>query len=259
MAAVVRINNAIRNGVAEETVQELMNPDAQLPEVFPFAEDLYQRELATLQQQSPEGNLTHPELSVAVEMLSSVALINRALDAGDVNTVGKQLTNPVTGLMDVEDENLQRYVDDLIKLKQQAREERNEFITWNDIQGCVTQVNNTVHEEHARILAIGLINEALDEGDAKKTLQALQLPAAKLEGVEPNVAQHYQDTLVRAKREKAQYPPPRSLQERRRGEPAAGDEGVGRRRTGGAEENTGARGEQEGLVKDTENTVLLVA
>lgn len=204
MAAVVRINNAIRNGVAEETVQELMNPDAQLPEVFPFAEDLYQRELATLQQQSPEGNLTHPELSVAVEMLSSVALINRALDAGDVNTVGKQLTNPVTGLMDVEDENLQRYVDDLIKLKQQAREERNKFITWNDIQGCVTQVNNTVHEEHARILAIGLINEALDEGDAKKTLQALQLPAAKLEGVEPNVAQHYQDTLVRAKREKAQ-------------------------------------------------------
>lgn len=204
LAAVVRINNAIRKDVAEETVQELMNPDAQLPDVYPFAQDLYQRELATLQQQSPEGNLTHPELSVAVEMLSSVALINRALDAGDVNTVGKQLTNPVTGLMDVEDENLQRYVDELVKLKKQAREEGNEFITWNDIQGTVTQVNNTVHEEHARILAIGLINEALDEGDAKKTLQALQLPAAKLEGVEPNVAQHYQDTLVRAKREKAQ-------------------------------------------------------
>ncbi|XP_072004464.1 ras GTPase-activating-like protein IQGAP1 [Engystomops pustulosus] len=203
-AAVIRINNAIRKGVPEETVQELMNPDAQLPEVFPFAEDLYQRELSTLQQQSPEGNLTHPELSVAVEMLSSVALINRALDAGDVNTVSRQLTNHVTGLMDVEDENLQRYVDELMKLKQQAREEGNEFITWNDIQGCVTQVNNTVHEEHARILAIGLINEALDEGDARKTLQALQLPAAKLEGVEPSVAQHYQDTLVRAKREKAQ-------------------------------------------------------
>ncbi|XP_068131420.1 LOW QUALITY PROTEIN: ras GTPase-activating-like protein IQGAP1 [Hyperolius riggenbachi] len=204
MTAVVRINAAIRKGVAEETVQELMNPDAQLPDVYPFAQELYQRELATLQQQSPEGNLTHPELSVAVEMLSSVALINRALAAGDVNSVSKQLTNPVTGLMDVEDENLQRYVEELIKLKHQAREEGNEFITWNDIQGCVTQVNNTVHEEHARILAIGLINEALDEGDAQKTLQALQLPAAKLEGVEPNVAQHYQDTLVRAKREKAQ-------------------------------------------------------
>lgn len=54
------------------------------------------------------------------------------------------------------------------------------------------------------ILAIGLINEALDEGDTRKTLQALQIPAAKLEGVTPKVAQHYQDTLIRAKREKAQ-------------------------------------------------------
>ncbi|KAM4748418.1 ras GTPase-activating-like protein IQGAP1 [Rhinophrynus dorsalis] len=204
LAAVVRINNAIRKCVVEETVAELMNPDAQLPEVYPFAGNLYQKELATLQQQSPEGNLTHPELSVAVEMLSSVALINRALDSGDVNTIWKQLTNPVTGLMDVDDENLQRYIDELLKLKQQAREEGNEFITWNDIQACVNTVNTMVQEEHERILAIGLINEALDEGDAKKTLQALQLPAAKLEGVEPHVAQHYQDTLVRAKREKAQ-------------------------------------------------------
>jgi Ras GTPase-activating-like protein IQGAP1 len=62
-------------------------------------------------------------------------------------------------------------------------------------------------------LAIGLINEALDEGDAQKTLQALQIPAAKLEGVLAEVAQHYQDTLIRAKREKAQvsHPPPLPL------------------------------------------------
>ncbi|NWQ87747.1 IQGA1 protein, partial [Burhinus bistriatus] len=204
LAAVARINSAIRMGDAEKTVAEIMNPEAQLPEVCAFAADLYQRELATLQQQSPEGNLTHPELSVAVEMLSSVALINRALDSGDVNTVWKQLSSPVTGLTNIEDENSQRYIDDLMKLKAQARAEGNEFITWNDIQSCVDRVNIVVHEEHERILAIGLINEALDEGDAKKTIQALQIPAAKLEGVAPKVAQHYQDTLLRAKREKAQ-------------------------------------------------------
>ncbi|NXE57074.1 IQGA1 protein, partial [Casuarius casuarius] len=204
LAAVARINSAIRMGDAEKTVAELMNPEAQLPEVYPFAADLYQRELATLQQQSPEGNLTHPELSVAVEMLSSVALINRALDSGDVNTVWKQLSSPVTGLTNIEDENSQRYIDDLMKLKAQTRMEGNEFITWNDIQSCVDRVNIVVHEEHERILAIGLINEALDEGDTKKTIQALQIPAAKLEGVTPKVAQHYQDTLLRAKREKAQ-------------------------------------------------------
>uniref|UniRef100_A0A8D0F8Y9 IQ motif containing GTPase activating protein 1 n=1 Tax=Strix occidentalis caurina TaxID=311401 RepID=A0A8D0F8Y9_STROC len=204
LAAVARINSAIRMGDAEKTVTEMMNPEAQLPEVYAFAADLYQRELATLQQQSPEGNLTHPELSVAVEMLSSVALINRALDSGDVNTVWKQLSSPVTGLTNIEDENSQRYIDDLMKLKAQTRAEGNEFITWNDIQSCVDRVNIVVHEEHERILAIGLINEALDEGDTRKTIQALQIPAAKLEGVARKVAQHYQDTLLRAKREKAQ-------------------------------------------------------
>ncbi|KAH1184494.1 hypothetical protein KIL84_015110, partial [Mauremys mutica] len=204
LGAVARINSAIQTGIAEKTVAELLNPEAQLPQVYPFAADLYQRELATLQQQSPEGNLTHPELSVAVEMLSSVALINRALDSGDVNTIWKQLSSPVTGLTNIEDENSQRYIDDLMKLKAQARTGGNEFITWNDIQSCVDRVNIVVHEEHERILAIGLINEALDEGDPRKTLQALQIPAAKLEGVTPKVAQHYQDTLIRAKREKAQ-------------------------------------------------------
>ncbi|KAM6125559.1 LOW QUALITY PROTEIN: ras GTPase-activating-like protein IQGAP1 [Phoenicopterus ruber ruber] len=201
LAAVAKLILAIRMGDAEKTVAEMMNPEAQLPEVYACCRS-YQRELATLQQQSPEGNLTHPELSVAVEMLSSVA-INRALD-WDVNTVWKQLSSPVTGLTNIEDENSQRYISiDLMKLKAQTRAEGNEFITWND-QSCVDRVNIVVHEEHERILAIGLINEALDEGDTKKTIQALQIPAAKLEGVAPKVAQHYQDTLLRAKREKAQ-------------------------------------------------------
>lgn len=54
LKAVERINAAIRAGVPEKTVEELMNPDAQLPEVYPSAADLYQRELAALQQQSSE-------------------------------------------------------------------------------------------------------------------------------------------------------------------------------------------------------------
>lgn len=57
-----------------------------------------------------QGKLTHPELSVAVEMLSSVALINRALDSGDKSMVWKQLSSSVIGLTNVEDENSQRSV-----------------------------------------------------------------------------------------------------------------------------------------------------
>ncbi|KAA0723626.1 Ras GTPase-activating-like protein IQGAP1 p195 [Triplophysa tibetana] len=203
LRAVERINAAIRKGEAEETVNELMNPDAQLPQVYPTAADLYQRELACLQQQSPEGSLSHPELLVAVEMLSSVVLINEALDVGDRPVVWKQLSSPVTGLGNVEDEYSQRYLDELVRLKAAAREEGSDYLTWNDIQACIDQVNNTIQEEHERIAAIGLINEALAEGDVQKTTAALQHPAAKLTDIDPSLAKHYYDLLQQARREKA--------------------------------------------------------
>ncbi|XP_062845476.1 ras GTPase-activating-like protein IQGAP1 [Trichomycterus rosablanca] len=203
LRAVERINAAIRKGAAEDTVNELMNPDAQLPTVYPRAAELYQRELYSLQQQSTEGSLTHPELLVAVEMLSSVVLINEALDVGDRRAVWKQLSSSVTGLSNVEQEYAQRYMDELMRLKAAAREEGNDYLTWNDIQACVDVVNCAIQEEHERIAAIGLINEALDGGDPKKTLEALQHPAAKLTDVDPYIAQHYFDKLLETRREKA--------------------------------------------------------
>uniref|UniRef100_A0A671W5P8 IQ motif containing GTPase activating protein 1 n=1 Tax=Sparus aurata TaxID=8175 RepID=A0A671W5P8_SPAAU len=203
LKAVERINAAIREGVPEKTVEELMNPDAQLPEVYPSAADLYQRELVSLQQQSPEGSLSHPELLVAVEMLSAVVLMNEALDVGDRAALWKQLSSSVTGLSNVEDEYAQRYMDELMRLKAAAREEGSDYLTWNDIQACIDQVNLTVQEEHERIAAIGLINEALDEGDPTKTLAMLQNSSAKLTDVDPSVAQHYHDILLEARREKA--------------------------------------------------------
>uniref|UniRef100_A0A672HTJ4 IQ motif containing GTPase activating protein 1 n=1 Tax=Salarias fasciatus TaxID=181472 RepID=A0A672HTJ4_SALFA len=201
--AVERINAAIRAGVAETTVQELMNPDAQLPEVYPSAADLYQRELYSLQQQSQEGSLSHPELLVAVEMLSAVVLMNQAMDVGDRAALWRQLSSAVSGLSNVEDEYAQRYMDELMRLKAAAREDGSDYLTWNDIQACIDQVNLTVQEEHERIAAIGQINEALDEGDPMKTLAMLQNPSAKLTDVDPSIAQHYHDKLLEARREKA--------------------------------------------------------
>ncbi|KAK0155489.1 Ras GTPase-activating-like protein IQGAP1 [Merluccius polli] len=203
LQAVERINDAIRAGVPEKTVEELMNPDAQLPQVHPSAADLYQRELSSLQQQSPEGTLSHPELLVAVEMLSSVVLMNVAMDVGDRATLWKQLSSPVTGLGNVEDEYAQRYMDELMRLRVAAAEGGIDYLTWNDIQACIDQVNLAVQEEHERVVAIGQINEALDGGDVSSTLDALLHPSAKLSDVDPSVAQHYYNKLLEARREKA--------------------------------------------------------
>jgi len=45
---------------------------------------------------------------------------------------------------------LLRYMDALMLLKAAAREDGGDFLTWNDIQACVDQVNLTVQEEHER-------------------------------------------------------------------------------------------------------------
>ncbi|MGH0177013.1 UNVERIFIED_CONTAM: hypothetical protein FKN15_074157 [Acipenser sinensis] len=198
------VDRALRGGDEAALYDALRSQALGLRRLQPDNKDWYLKQLSSDREAKEQGSLTHPELLVAVEMLSSVALINRALDTGDRQAVWKQLESSVTGLSNVEDENAQRYIDDLTRLKAAARAEGNPFLTWNDIQACVDQVNGTVQEEHERIIAIGLINEALDHGNAQTTLAALQHPAAKLSEVRPPVAQHYHDTLVRARREKAQ-------------------------------------------------------
>lgn len=145
LQAVSRINAAIRRGAPDKTLEALMEPAAQLPAVHPLAAPLYQHQLALLQRQHPrvrvplpgasctilglwdgvkrsggvvqglsvsacpaQGELVQEELFVAVEMLSAVALVNRALDAGDPDGLWSSLVSPALGLSDVEDGNAQR-------------------------------------------------------------------------------------------------------------------------------------------------------
>lgn len=57
LAAVATINKAIRIGNAAETVEELTNPEAQLPIVYQTAANLYQNELFSLQLQGEKVGL----------------------------------------------------------------------------------------------------------------------------------------------------------------------------------------------------------
>uniref|UniRef100_A0A8D2APU0 IQ motif containing GTPase activating protein 3 n=1 Tax=Sciurus vulgaris TaxID=55149 RepID=A0A8D2APU0_SCIVU len=181
LRAVRRVNKAIQRGVAADTVKELMCPEAQLPPVYPCAATVYQQELAVLQRQQ-QGELCQEELFVAVEMLSAVVLINRALEARDACGFWSSLANPATaGLAEVEGEN-----------------------AHGEKSSATCQVNVQVQEETDQVLAVSLINEALDQGSSKKTLSALLLPAAGLEDVSLPVAPRYHLLLVAAKRQKAQ-------------------------------------------------------
>ncbi|NXI98624.1 IQGA3 protein, partial [Psophia crepitans] len=204
LRAVNRINAAVRRGMPAETLEALMDPAAQLPDVDPLAAPLYQCQLALLQRQHPRGELVQEELFVAVEMLSAVALVNRALDAGDPDGLWSSLVSPALGLSGVEDANAQRYFEDLLQLKGQFRETGAQFLSWNDIQDSVNDTNSSVRDENDRVLAVRLINEALVQADPEKTLAALLLPAAALPDVTLPTARRYHDVLARARRLKAQ-------------------------------------------------------
>ncbi|KAF3850925.1 hypothetical protein F7725_012697 [Dissostichus mawsoni] len=199
LEAIAAINTAIRLGNAAETAEELTNPEAQLPIVYQTAANLYQAELFSLQLQGARSGLSHEELSVAVEMLSAVAVLNEVLDTKDPQAVIEQLSDSPLGFTNMDQDNLNRYADTLIQLRGEALAKGQEFLTWNDVQKCIDTVNVQVHEEHERIIAIAEINEALNSGDHQQTLAALLLPTAKLTGVNPATAKHYHDVLQHTK------------------------------------------------------------
>ncbi|KAL2092383.1 hypothetical protein ACEWY4_012181 [Coilia grayii] len=199
--AIAAINTAIRLGNAEETVEHLLNPEAQLPIVYQSAAKLYQNELFNLQMQGSRdtADLSHEELCVAVEMLSAVSVLNEVLDTKDPVAVTELLCDSPLGFSNMDHENMQRYADTLISLRAEALAQGQEFLSWNDVQKCIDTVNQQVHEEHERVIAIAEINEALNSGDVEKTLSALLLPTAKLQGVNPDTAKHYHDVLLHTK------------------------------------------------------------
>lgn len=56
-----------------------------------------------------QAGLSHEELSVAVEMLSAVAVLNEVLDTKDLQAVIEQLTDSPLGFSNMDQENLNRY------------------------------------------------------------------------------------------------------------------------------------------------------
>ncbi|XP_009278568.1 PREDICTED: ras GTPase-activating-like protein IQGAP2 isoform X3 [Aptenodytes forsteri] len=202
LIAVDNINTAIRNCDPSKTLVALMKPEAQLPVVHSFAAAVYQTELFNLQQQNAVNYLAHDELSIAVEMLSAVVLLNQALENKDILMIKNHLRNPCIGFNNLEEENLQRYADTLLSIKSEASSQGQDYLSWNDIQNCIDLVNMQIQEENERIIAIGHINEAIDQGNPEKTLETLLLPTAKLQDVRPVYARHYQDVLYHAKAQK---------------------------------------------------------
>ncbi|XP_050842578.1 ras GTPase-activating-like protein IQGAP2 isoform X5 [Serinus canaria] len=156
------------------------------------------------------GGILASELSVDEAALhAAVIAINEAVEKGIAEQTIVTLRNPNAMLLNVDEELAQDYQNELFDAKRKKEsnaklkngtisdEERDvyeELLTQAEIQGNINKIN--------RIIAIGHINEAVDQGNPDKTLEALLLPTAKLQDVRPVNARHYQDVLHHAKAQK---------------------------------------------------------
>ncbi|XP_068032500.1 ras GTPase-activating-like protein IQGAP2 isoform X4 [Anomalospiza imberbis] len=156
------------------------------------------------------GGILASELSVDEAALhAAVIAINEAVEKGIAEQTIVTLRNPNAMLLNVDEELAQDYQNELFDAKRKKEsnarlkngtisdEERDvyeELLTQAEIQGNINKIN--------RIIAIGRINEAVDQENPEKTLEALLLPTAKLQDVRPANARHYQDVLHHAKAQK---------------------------------------------------------
>ncbi|XP_044519064.1 ras GTPase-activating-like protein IQGAP2 [Gracilinanus agilis] len=202
LVAIDEINAVIREGHPKNTMTALMKPEAQLPPVHPFAAVMYQNELFNLQKQNSLNYLTHEELSMTLQMLSAVALLNQAMENQDLESIQNHLQNPLIGFNDVDEKYLGCYICKLLAIKTEASSQGQDNLTRNEIQNYIHVVNLEIQEEEERNAAIADINKAIDGKNYNKTLMALQAPAAKVRNVNPDNACHYQDVLFYAKARK---------------------------------------------------------
>uniref|UniRef100_A0A8C5FRP0 IQ motif containing GTPase activating protein 3 n=1 Tax=Gadus morhua TaxID=8049 RepID=A0A8C5FRP0_GADMO len=199
--AVRCINVALQRADSTQTLRCLLNSDAMLPDVLPFAAALYHQQLQLLQRQHPEGELQQEELYVAVEMLTAVAMVNQALEAEDLRSFCFSLRSATAGLSDIHDDLLHRYFEELLGLRSRTGRV---LLTWNQLQEGITSVNIAAEEDQQRALALAAVNQAVKEGRADQTLRVLRLPEMALEGVAPECSAAYQKQLRSLLSSKAQ-------------------------------------------------------
>ncbi|XP_038027415.1 ras GTPase-activating-like protein IQGAP2 isoform X5 [Anas platyrhynchos] len=225
-AAVIAINEAIEKGIAEQTIATLRNPNAMLLNVDEELAQDYQNELfeAKRRKQSSarlkvNGTISEEERDVYEELLTQAEIqgninkinihialvqVNESIDWQDEVALMAGLNRPALSLLEVLPQNSSWYLLQLCDSKAQKMQIAGGpiMLDKSEIQKEVSVANADAEAHKLRIIAIGHINEAIDQGNPEKTLETLLMPTAKLQDVRPENAKHYQDVLYHAKAQK---------------------------------------------------------
>lgn len=200
---VLLVNQALSSQDPDLLIKSLQNPAVQLTPVHSQAGQLYLEELASMRKEKGQ-NLDFDEIDAALQVISTIVDINKAIDVGDAQMTCKALQHPAAHISNLDENNQSKYQTNLATQKSNKADQPNDQLTHAEIVACVESVHMQLEKEHQRILAITKINEAIDRGDENETLNALQLPAAQLHNIQQEQAFHYQVLLAKQKDKKTE-------------------------------------------------------
>jgi len=197
------VNHALTSGDLDLLMKVLANPALQLQMVHTDAAALYLEELRGMREEKG-ADLEFEDIVAALKIIFAVAAINKAIEAGDAHVTYLALQHPEAHVFDLDEALEEKYQATLATQRSNKADEDNDHLTHGDILASIEAVHKQNHEEHERIKAIETINEAIDRGEEQDTVDALQVPAARLQGIHPEEALHYQILLARRKDKKAE-------------------------------------------------------
>nr|XP_037286231.1 ras GTPase-activating-like protein IQGAP1 [Rhipicephalus microplus] len=191
--AIEAVNMSLDCGCADDTLEALRDPAAQLPAVYPLAASLYHNQFAFIRREAGH-NLSHQELIGGIRILNAIAELNFALKAGASFDSAACLENPHAHIADLRPQCHDRY---LAALREALRDRPDDdcFLTHTEIQDTVNEVNAAEDGEADREEALERVNDAVAMGTPQATLEALLAPSLGIQHLSRDHVLLYQDLL----------------------------------------------------------------
>lgn len=174
--AIYNINLLLNGNNPVDTFRALTNENAMLPQgLKEYAAPLYHFELQ-LAKQDKQDDLTHEELSAAVEVLQCVAAVNSAVDCNTSEPLYNALIMTDSYFENVDPILGNCYLESLKLVQDSKLKCKNSLLTHSEIQTVIEECNCQAAFENQRVTCIEQINHTLKYGGHKSLMPILMEP-----------------------------------------------------------------------------------
>ncbi|KAK0081320.1 hypothetical protein PV325_012392 [Microctonus aethiopoides] len=173
--AVRDLNIALNQDSLDLFYEALSNPHLGMFDyIDEFSVPLYYEELKVDYVES-KCDLSYADIITGIRVLSSIALVTKAVDTGNPELVYEALKNPQTYVINLDEMNKVKYYRALaaVRSENQINKKKCSLLTYTDIQEAIDLVNQQCQNDDLAINILRKINIAVLTNDSKALMSAL--------------------------------------------------------------------------------------